>query len=243
MRPRISVVTPTWNRGHLLRYSLQSLIDQSFNDFEIIVVDDGSTDNTKQVLEEIQKIEPRLKCIYLKHQGIVPTLWEGNKAATGEIIVKHDSDDLSMPDRLEKIDQYFKEHPDTEFFYHGMYQTYEAENYSFRRIYKPALPIDRERILKEQYIPGFFSYTKKFITEVPYRKSYCSEDWMLLLDAVLKNRKIGYLDQGLYEYAMRVDSNSLRWEGTGAYEKDEALMQKILKEEYGIDNFKYPDRK
>ena len=241
--PRISVCVPTWNRGHLLQYSIQSLIDQTFKDFEIIVADDGSTDNTKHVLDKLKEREPRLKFIYLKHQGIVPTLLAGNEAATGEIIVKHDSDDMSMPDRLSKIDQYFKENPDTEIMYAGMYQTYESDDYLFRRIYIPALPIDRERILKEQYIPGFFAYTKKFITEVPYRKCYCSEDWLLLLDAVLQNRKIGYLDQGLYEYAMRVDSNSLRWEGTGAYEKDEEMMQKVLKEEYGINNFKYPDRK
>src|SRR3990167_8312112 len=242
--PRISFVTPTWNRAHLLRYSLQSLMDQTFEDFEAIIVDDGSTDNTREILNDVCKKDSRFKYHCLpKHEGIVPALWKVNELATGEVIIKHDSDDMSMPDRAAKIDAYFKEHPDTDIMYTGMYQTYESDDYLFRRIYIPALPIDKEHLLKEQYIPGFFSYTKKFITEVPYRKSYCSEDWMLLLDAVLRNRKIGFLNQGLYEYAMRVDSNSLRWEGTGAYEKDEVMMKEVLEREYGIKDFKYPSRK
>ena len=107
------------------------------------------------------------------------------------------------------------------------------------REYLPALPIERERILKEQYIPGCFAYTKKFITEVPYRHFKCSEDWMLILDAFLQNRKIGYVEQGLYEYILREDSNSVIFEATGFYEEDEEKMKNILEKEYGIKNFIY----
>jgi hypothetical protein len=174
----------------------------------------------------------------------VPALEIGNEMAQGDIIVKHDSDDLSLPNRLQKIDKYFKEHPEIEFFYHGMYQTWHSEDgQTIQREYFPALPINEQYLLKEQYIPGCFAYTKKFISEVPYRKLHCSEDWMLILDAYFKNRKIGYLDEGLYEYFLHPDSNSLIHENTGNYEEDEATMRKILKDEYNIDNFIYAERK
>ena len=172
--------------------------------------------------------------------GLVGALNYGNEICQGEIIVKQDSDDLSLPNRLEVIDREIK---DSDFFYHGMYQTFEGDGGIFQRSYIPALPIEREKILKEQYIPGCFAYTKEFISKNPYRKSHCSEDWMLILDAFLKGNKVGFVNEGLYEYILRVDSNSMINEGTGAYEDDEAEMQKILKEEYNIDNFKYAIRK
>lgn len=241
MRPRFTVLMPVKDRAHLVRFAISSIIDQTFKDWELLIVDDGSMDNTWQIIREAERMK-NIRGIRLKrHMGLVEALNIGNKEAKGEIIVKQDSDDVSLPNRLEVIDREIK---DSEFFYHGMYQIWQGEpGDRIRRAYIPALPIERERILKEQYIPGAFCYTKSFIEKTPYRKSHCSEDWMLILDAYLRGHKIGFVNEGLYEYALQVDSNSLLNEGIGSYEEDEAAMRNILDQEYGIKGFKYATRK
>src|SRR3990167_9418200 len=108
--PRITVLMPVWNRAHLVRHSIQSIFDQSFKDWEFIAIDDGSDDNTWEILRKCQDAEPRFKPHRLaRHMGLVEALKYGNGVAQGKIIVKHDSDDMSLPNRLEVIDNYFRE--------------------------------------------------------------------------------------------------------------------------------------
>ena len=251
-KPLISVMMPVHDRAHLVKQALVSIFDQTFKDFEIVVVDDGSTDGTWKILKEFADESSKMKLFrFPKQRGISEALLQGNELCSGEIIVKQDSDDLSLPDRLEKIKDYFEKNPDTEFFYHGMYQIYLTDSPKnkkrypdiVRKLYYPAVPIEKNRILKEQYIPGVFAYTKKFSQEVPYRQLHCSDDWMLILDAYFKGKKIGFLNEGLYEYYLRDDSNSMIHEGTGNYEEDEETMRNILEEEYQVKGFKYAPRK
>lgn len=240
MQPFITVLMPTYNRAHSIRTAIQSILDQTYKKFELLIVDDGSTDDTRKIVYEYMGIDRRIHYKFITHAGLVTALTLGNNRARGKIIVKQDSDDISMPDRLEVI---VKNMGNNELFYHGMYQVWEQENMQgYRLAFIPALPVDKKRILKEQYIPGAFAYTKQFIDKHPYRDLYCSEDWMLILDAVLSDCKIGFINQGLYQYFLLTDSNSMIHENTGHYEDDEAKMQKWLKEDYGIKRFKYATR-
>src|SRR3990167_3974318 len=135
---KISVLMPIYNRAHTALYSIQSVFDQSYKDWEFLAIDDGSDDNTWQILRECEKVEPRLRPIRLpRHMGLVPALQLGNREAKGDIIVKHDSDDLSMPNRLQVIADYWKKHPETDLFYHAMYQTFEDSEVAglLRRVY------------------------------------------------------------------------------------------------------------
>lgn len=243
-RPFFSVLMPVWDRPHLVGQAIQSIVDQSFEDWELVVVDDFSEDNTLEVVSRY-KFDDKVRIIELeKHKGLVEALTIGNVACQGKVIVKQDSDDLSFPNRLQRIYDYFKKNPKTDFFYHGIYQVWETEESTdIRRAYIPALPIERKRILKEQYIPGAFAYTKEFIKRLPYRELHCSEDWMLILDAYLSGAKIGYLNEGLYDCMLRPDSNSLMHENTGHYEEDEKTIREVLRDTYGIINFNYAKRK
>lgn len=231
---------PVWNRAHLVRNAIRSILDQTFPDYEFLIVNDGSTDHTKAILKDLPK--GRIRVVHQPHKGLVEALTVGNQLAQGEIIVKQDSDDISFPDRLEVIDRYFKEHPDTDFFYHGMYRRWDEDDNLPRRDYIPARPIVKEDILREQYVPGCFAYTKEAIEKVPYRKLHCSEDWMLVLDMFLSGRTIGFLNQGLYDYIPCDDSHSFVSEDTERYGEDEKTMREILSKEYGIRNFKYANR-
>ena len=98
MPPKISVVMPVWNGEKYLRAALDSVLAQTFVDFELIVVDDGSTDGTLGILESYP--DPRIKILRLDHGGIVTALNRGVEAARGDWIARQDSDDISRPERF-----------------------------------------------------------------------------------------------------------------------------------------------
>ena len=90
----VSVVLPTYNRAHLLPRAIKSVLNQTFQDFELIIVDDGSTDNTKEVVENFQKKDNRIK--YIRNEenlGIQKTLNKGIGMSEGKYIARIDDDD------------------------------------------------------------------------------------------------------------------------------------------------------
>ncbi|OCY73479.1 hypothetical protein BFR88_08355 [Acinetobacter pittii] len=107
----ISVVIPTYNRAHLIKESLQSVLDQTVLPLEIIVVDDFSTDNTEEVVKYLNS--PLIK--YFKNQrtkGANGARNTGIMLSCGEFIAFHDSDDTWLPKKLELQLQAFKAEPD-----------------------------------------------------------------------------------------------------------------------------------
>jgi glycosyltransferase involved in cell wall biosynthesis len=110
--PAISVVVPAYNAAEYLESALASVQAQTFTDFEIIVVDDGSKDQTKAILERIAAHEPRLRIISRPNTGIVGALNDGLAAARGEFVARMDADDLCLPQRFEKQIAFLRAHPD-----------------------------------------------------------------------------------------------------------------------------------
>jgi glycosyltransferase involved in cell wall biosynthesis len=98
--PRISVVIPVFNEAALLPAALDSVLWQTFEDFECIVVDDGSTDATPRILAAHAAHDPRFQIITQRNGGISRALNAGLSAATGEWIARLDGDDIMLPDRL-----------------------------------------------------------------------------------------------------------------------------------------------
>jgi len=99
-KPTVSVILPTYNRAHLIGRSIQSVLDQTYRDFEIIVVDDGSTDNTEEVINSF--IDTRIR--YVRHQqnkGAGAARNTGIKLVKGKYIAFQDSDDEWLPTKLE----------------------------------------------------------------------------------------------------------------------------------------------
>ena len=99
--PKVSVIIPTYNRAHLVGRAIRSVLNQTYQDFEIIVVDDGSTDNTEEVVKSFN--DPRIR--YIRHEenkGAAAARNTGIKAAKGKFIAFQDSDDEWLPKKLEK---------------------------------------------------------------------------------------------------------------------------------------------
>lgn len=98
--PEVSVIIPSYNRAAVLEKSVRSVLAQSFAALELIVVDDGSTDETKQVVEGIR--DPRLRYVSQQNAGACAARNHGVSLARGKYIAFHDSDDLWHKDKLEK---------------------------------------------------------------------------------------------------------------------------------------------
>ncbi|MFC1712618.1 glycosyltransferase family 2 protein [Candidatus Poribacteria bacterium] len=107
-KPRFSIIMPAYNDGEFIGEAIESVLNQTYQSFELIVVDDGSTDNTPEVLSEFAE-HPRVKTIRQKNGGTAAARNTGLCLASGEYIGFLDSDDFYTPDRLAVIDNYLTE--------------------------------------------------------------------------------------------------------------------------------------
>ena len=98
--PLVSVISAYYNRENHVEESIQSLLDQTYENLEIIIVDDGSTDNTLERLKRFN--DPRLKIVSHKNCGLVMSFIRAIEMSNGEYIAIHGSGDLSLPQRIEK---------------------------------------------------------------------------------------------------------------------------------------------
>lgn len=96
--PKVSIIVPTYNRAAFLPAAIESILGQSFQDFEVLVIDDGSTDNTVEVLRTYRE---KVTYIYQENQWVSAARNTGIEASRGEYLAFLDSDDLFLPDKLE----------------------------------------------------------------------------------------------------------------------------------------------
>ncbi len=113
MEPLVSVIVVTYNRAHFLKDALDSIQRQTFRDYEIILVDDGSTDNTKEIVKQYEGI----RYIYQEHGGISKARNTAIRAARGKWIATLDSDDLWKEEKLQKQVDYLRANPECRIVY------------------------------------------------------------------------------------------------------------------------------
>ena len=100
---KISVIVPVYNCEDYLEESIRSILNQSFNDIEIICVDDGSTDDSLNILKELSKQDTRLKVYTQENQGASVARNNALEKASGDYIYFFDADDYAVEDCLEKV--------------------------------------------------------------------------------------------------------------------------------------------
>jgi glycosyltransferase involved in cell wall biosynthesis len=111
-RSRISVLMPVYNAQPTLGAAMDSILAQTLESFEFIVLDDGSTDGSSQLLKEYQHKDARVKVYSCPHLGIIAALNKGLELAEGEFIARMDADDISLPRRFETQTAYLIQHPE-----------------------------------------------------------------------------------------------------------------------------------
>jgi glycosyltransferase involved in cell wall biosynthesis len=103
---------PAYNSKRYVAASIESVLRQTLGDFELCIVDDGSTDGTEAILRRCAERDPRIRVNRRPHTGIVGALNDGLAMARGELVARMDADDICLPQRFEKQVAFLREHPD-----------------------------------------------------------------------------------------------------------------------------------
>ncbi len=183
-KPIVSVIIPTYNRAKWLEKSIKSVLNQTYQDFELIVVDDGSTDNTKKVVESFKDERIRFfqqtKAFPIKSQGAAAARNIGIKKAKGRLIAFNDDDDLWRKRKLEKQVSAFK-------------RTGKKTGVIYTRIVRYRG--------KEKFFLPYEEVTKK---EGNVHRNLFLEDWVVAMSSALVKKecfqKVGLFDERFPRY-------------------------------------------
>lgn len=227
---------PVYNREAMVRHAIQSILDQTFQDWELVVIDDGSTDGTAEIVKGFR--DKRIRYYKNpKNKGISFSRNKGNGLAKGEIIVVQDSDDMSFPDRLEEIWKHFQTYTDTQVLYHSFYiraiDIKSGMRAVHREIIKPG-SYDRNKAIQVPYIPGQLAYRRKIALKYREEMRFW-DDWMFIVDCTMKKYVFTFLDRPLYEYVISEDSVTTQSMNTDLRIQEARKMKDILIKEYKLN--------
>ena len=111
--PRVSILMSVRNEQQHLQAALTSIFRQTLTDWELVVIDDGSTDETPRILQSAAKHDKRINVIRQEAIGLVPALVKGMSRCRSNLVARMDGDDICHPERLEKQVEFLRENPDT----------------------------------------------------------------------------------------------------------------------------------
>jgi glycosyltransferase involved in cell wall biosynthesis len=194
----VSVIIPTYNASQYIQEAIDSVLDQSYKNFEIIVVDDGSTDNTKEVLENFIKNE-QIKYFYQDNSGPGAARNNGLLRAKGEFVAFLDADDIWDKGKISKqVDFMIKN--DLDLSHTGRF--FIGQNNISEWIINSKMTA--ERLIKENYIITSSVMVKvEILKQYKFNESINSigvEDYDLWLRILLEGYKFGYLPEKLVGY-------------------------------------------
>lgn len=230
---KISVLMPVYNAESYLREAIDSILAQTFDDFELIIIDDGSTDQSVLI---VNSYDDRRVKLFTKvaNEGIVETLNKGISLCSGEYIARMDADDVSLPRRLELQQQYLDMHPDVAmvavkaaFINHlgvesGSWpQDRSTTSYEqIRRLLPKTNCIVHPSVMIRGTIARTYRYSKNQRT---------TEDYDLWLRLAADNHKIEKIDEILIKYRVHKDSiTSKSNSGVGHYKEVMARFKFLI---------------
>lgn len=197
MKPLISINISCLNRSKLLKECLESFIAQTFKDFEIIVVDDGSEED----LSFVTKIDERIKYFRQEHGGMATALNLATSASIGSLLMPFGSDDLALPELLQETIDYMDKNNDFDVIYTDCW----VENKDGGRIRNKHPEYDNpqeayEQMLRKQFISHGGTLWKKECYPAYDETVGPAEDWEFFLDAMEKGIRFKRLAKRLWVY-------------------------------------------
>ncbi len=197
--PTISVIMPAYNAQEYIKEAIESILNQTYSDFEFIIINDGSTDKTEDIILSFN--DPRIKYIKNSHNlGIVKSLNRAIDLAKGDYIARMDADDISLPHRLERQHTYMNSNPNVDIC--GSYMIGFGDRESIIKY-----PLTHQEIIvrflfnNSMAHPTIFAKSR-FYQEMKYEEIYKdAEDYALWVKACQKF-KFANIDEVLLKYRM-----------------------------------------
>jgi len=207
MQPLVSVLMPVYNGEKYISEAVESILSQSYTDFELIITDDGSDDRTPQIIKAFN--DDRIRCIiHAENKGLIFSRNEGVAAAKGRYIAFLDSDDVSLPQRLEKQISFLDAHPD--FGMIGAWvKVIDGHGNSLNDCIKfPALPDEIPVILlfKNYFTTSSIMVRKSCLQDFPFDPEFpIAEDYNLWIK-IAEKYKVWNLPEVLTCYRMHKEN-------------------------------------
>ncbi len=239
----VSIILPTYNRAYCVRQAVESVLCQTFPQWELLVIDDGSTDNTEEIISSCAASDGRVR--YYRqpcNKGVSAARNEGIRQAGYEYVAFQDSDDLWHADKLEKQMRIFEERPETGLVYCAIQGTRQDGT----QVRIPDASIDRQLLQGNLYRLLLQGNVIGAPAAVIRRDCVdrcggfdeglsCLEDWELFL-RIAKEYEIGYLDEVLVDSDVRGGGVSSRVGGYFQARCQIITMHKAALLEYGLFN-------
>jgi len=208
--PLVSVNIPAYNATEFIEETLSSALGQSYRNIEVIVLDDGSTDRTAEIVKKVQKSDNRVRYYFQENQGISGARNRLFELSKGEYVAFLDHDDQWLPTKLQVQIALFNQNPDLGIVFAKALTKYEdgrcIDEFTQRKPKRGKVFYDY--LLSLNFMPLCTVVIKKDVLAkyIPFSKRLClSEDWELFL-RVARDYKFDYLDQPLAIYNARADS-------------------------------------
>lgn len=213
---KVSVIMSVYNAEKYLEESIESILNQTYKNFEFIIINDGSTDSSLKIIQEYMKMDNRIKLISRENKGLVYSLNQGIKLAKGKYIARMDADDVALEDRLEKQRVFLEKNNNIDIVASSINVFGDVDNETkieIEKIFDSKINEDNmeKMFLDRCIIPHPTIMVKKEIFNVlnGYNESFkTAEDYDLWLRAIKAGFKIEKLHQKLLNYRVHNESKS-----------------------------------
>ena len=228
MNPKISVIIPAYNAENTIKQCVQSVLDNTFTNFEIVVVDDGSKDNTAKIVKDLSSFDNRIRLIQKQNEGVSATRNRGIQEANAPYIMFLDSDDTYEPTCCEKANNTI-EIEKTDIVMFGYYEKFNKQSKTMLCPITYTLNSQDEiynELIEKHYMSGVNGYLgsvwlavfkKTIIVENGIRfneKLHHSEDKLFLLNYLFCCNRLAVVNEPLYNYELGDSSVTKKYSPT-----------------------------
>ncbi|WP_455538718.1 glycosyltransferase family 2 protein [Terrisporobacter sp.] len=246
-RPTISIIIPVYNTAMYLEQCLNSIHKQTFKDYEVICVDDGSSDNSYEILEKYKTIIKNYKVIYQENQGVSITRNTGLKHVNGDYIVFIDSDDYVEENFLERL---YNEASKTksDIVICNFYRYYDNHNINIPVLLKKGKGLYNNDAILKSLIPDILIHSylwnklwKRELFDNIEFPNIKYEDIAIMCDLFYKANKISIISDSLYHYRIRKTSivRNYSISTQNDYVKSYGFIRLFLKKQNIYDEYKF----
>lgn len=230
--PQVSIVVPAYNVAPYLGETLDSVLAQTRSDYEIVLVNDGSTDDTAQVVESYRdRFNGKLVYVWQENRGLAAARNTAIRTARGHYIALLDGDDVWMPQYLETMLGLLEADPTLDLVFPNaiFWGSPQFDGKDFQSVFPPNPPITMEKLLgRTSSVFGLATMRRSLILEAGgYDESLrASEDFDLWLRLLQRGARFDYAEEPLVKYRFR--SDSLSNTGITHYQNRMKVFEKVL---------------
>ena len=237
-KPFFSIIMPVYNRSSFIVESVQTVLNQTFIDFELICVDDGSTDESPAILSKLASSDVRIKVLTQTNNGRCSARNLGIRAARGKWIAFLDSDDGYLFNHLEVMHQLIDKHPSMYGFATEMIMGLKVKDYDVFRFYSDYTVLDFNDFLRANAISlNQFCYSRKACPDLffPDINILASEDFLFMRMFCYDHKlvKVNTVTNYVNQHAMR---------SINVIEADEFVKWNTFTSDYFIEHYKVSDK-